>query len=320
MDHRTLPAPVGELALRSWAPSTVVAYEEDWACFEGWCHRVAGLEDPLEADERVVAEYVASLVRDRLAYATIRRRVAGITFGFDVVGRHRSPTRSPLVRRVVKGAARTLGSRRHRAEPLSLDQLRRVVVGLPSARANGDAESVHRDRLLLTLGWAAALRASEVVALDVDDVAFTGDCDTAAGGMLVRVRTSRGQEERSEFVAVPYASLSSACPVRKALTATRRMRSGPLFLHIDRHGPTRRRLGSDAVSRIVKGAVSDLLQLDPARYSSHSLRAGFVTEARRNGVPAHLIARHTRHRAVTMFDVYDRPGELFTQPALGGWW
>ena len=34
---------------------------------------------------------------------------------------------------------------------------------------------------------------------------------------------------------------------------------------------------------------------DPDGYSSHSLRAGFVTEARARGVPDELIARHTRH-------------------------
>ena len=56
-------------------------------------------------------------------------------------------------------------------------------------------------------------------------------------------------------------------------------------------------------------------------YTGHSLRAGFVTEARRRGVPDHVIARHTRHKDLRMLTVYDRPVDLFNDPALAGeWW
>ena len=51
------------------------------------------------------------------------------------------------------------------------------------------------------------------------------------------------------------------------------------------------------------------------------MRAGFVTEARRRGVPDHVIARHTRHKDLRMLTVYDRPVDLFNDPALAGeWW
>jgi integrase len=163
---------------RAWAPATVAAYDDDWNRFATWCYTVAGLDEPLDATDHHVADYIATLVCDQLAYATIRRRLAGITFAFDIVGRHRPPTRSPLVRRVMRGAARTLGTTQRRARPLTLDELRQIITRLPIVRHSTHRSIIERDRLLLGLGWAAALRAGELVALDADDLTFDGPpCD-----------------------------------------------------------------------------------------------------------------------------------------------
>jgi hypothetical protein len=60
---------------------------------------------------------------------------------------------------------------------------------------------------------------------------------------------------------------------------TRDRRSGALFRTIDRHGRTGGRLTVEGVTKI-RCHVAELLQRDPAGYSGHSLRAGFVAEAR----------------------------------------
>ena len=76
----------------------------------------------------------------------------------------------------------------------------------------------------------------------------------------------------------------------------------------------------------MRRAIAETLQIDAAGYSSHSLRAGFVTEARAHGVPDELIARHTRHtrpghRRGGILNVYDRPTDLLERPALSpSWW
>ncbi len=101
----------------------------------------------------------------------------------------------------------------------------------------------------------------------------------------------------------------------------RERRTGPLFRSIDRHGRTGGRLSADAVSLIVRRHVGAVLGVDPGLYSGHSLRAGFVTEMRALGVPAHLIMRQTGHTDPRMLTTYDRPGDLFTEPPLAGeWW
>jgi len=114
--------------------------------------------------------------------------------------------------------------------------------------------------------------------------------------------------------------------VRRTIAYTASIRRGPVFRHIDRHGTPHRRLGARPVSDIVRLAVTEALQYDAAGYSSHSLRAGFVTEARARSVPDDLIARHTRHaragqRRGGILHVYDRPTDLLERRALGSnWW
>ena len=344
-DHRRptdagdrLPASVSHLVERSWgiehassgvralverslSPATRDAYEADWLDFVAWC-RAAGVADPLDARDVDVAEYVAHLTQARLAVATIRRRLAGIAFAYELMNKV-SPSQSSLVRRTVIGAARTLGTAQDRAAPLRLEQMRRLTVGVPIVNAGDHA--MRRDQLLVALGWASALRCSELVALDVEDLHFVGDPDRGDGGVLIRVRRSKtDQAAASAFVAVPYSSQWASCPVRLALSYSRRVRTGPLFRHIDRHGKIHRRLSADAVSRVLKSTITELLDVDATPFRSHSLRAGFVTEARSHGVPDELIARHTRHRHTStrngILDRYDRPTDLLERTPFDGWW
>jgi len=173
--------------------------------------------------------------------------------------------------------------------------------------------------------WASALRASELVALDVEDLSVVGDPATGDGGLLIRVRAAKGADH-PEWVAVPFASSWTTCAVRRTIHFVRGVRGGPLFRHIDRHGRTRNRIAPRVVTDVVRRSIVETLQRDPAGYTSHSLRAGFVTEARAQRVPDELIARHTRHarpgsRRGGLLNVYDRPNDLFERPALdASWW
>jgi integrase len=319
---RPLDVRPGDLALRSWSPSTLDAYNADWRWFTAWCDVEAGLDDPLEADEHVVAEYVAAMVRDRLAYATIGRRLAAIAFVFDVVARRPSPSRSRLVRRVVRGAARTLGAIPRGATPLTLAEFRRIVHGLALMRpAPTRRTAVQRDQLLFALGWAAALRPGELVALDLDDLDLIGDPNRGDAGILVRIRRSKGDRRgRTETVAVPCASDAASCPVRLALVAIRRQNHGPLFVQHDRYGNTRGRLGANAVSRIVKGAVADILGLDPTPIADSRCAPGTSPKPAATAFPttsSRAIPATTASGCST--STTDPPADL-TVSAFGAWW
>jgi len=82
------------------------------------------------------------------------------------------------------------------------------------------------------------------------------------------------------------------------------------------------RLHPDTVARTLKPYITELLATDATPYSGQSLRAGFVTEARTNGIGDTLIARHTvpgRRHANTL-DIYDRPSQLFERSPFTGWY
>ena len=161
-------------------------------------------------------------------------------------------------------------------------------------------------------GFAAALRRSELVALDAADVA------EVAEGLVVTLRRSKtDQEGAGRSIGVPYGSRLPTCPVR-ALRAWREVAAisaGPLFRPIDRHGNiSTARLSDRAVARVVQAAVS-AAGFDPARFAGHSLRAGFATAAAGGGGEERTIAEQTGHRSMSVLRGYIRSGSLFRSNA-----
>lgn len=311
-----------DLVANSIAPGTRAAYEKDWADFEMWC-RINDHGDPLDAPALSVGEYLNELVRDRKAVSTIERRLAAIAF-CQQLATGRTVTRDPLIAAARAGAKRLLGGRgKTQATPLRLDEMRTIVTGLPVVAPN--RPTMRRDQLIIALGWASALRASALTGLDVDDLTVVGDPAVGDGGLVLKIRGDKGRPDAG-YVAIPFSQQWSTCPVRRTIQYVRSLGPGAVFRHIDRHGHTRSRLSARAVSDVVRRCVVDCLRIDPAGYTSHSLRAGFVTEARAHDVDDQLIARHTRHaiagnRRGSILNVYDRPTDLFRRHALApDWW
>ncbi len=227
-----------DLVLRSISDATRAAYERDWADFDTFC-RIGGRGDPLDATALVVGEYVNDLVRTQMAESTIRRRLAAIGWAQQLATGHKV-TDDPLITKAMAGAHRLLAGRgTKQAIPLRLGEARTIITALPIVDPN--RPGMRRDQLLVALGWATALRASELVGLDVDDLTIIGNPDHGTGGLLVRVRTPKGGGA-ADWVAVPYASSWATCPVRKTIHWTRNMRTGALFRAVDRHGRIGKRL------------------------------------------------------------------------------
>jgi integrase len=160
-----------------------------------------------------------------------------------------------------------------------------------------------RNRAILCVGFWGALRRSELVALDVIDLA------EAREGLDVRVRKSKTDQEGTHHpVAVPYRPEEPVCPVRawQAWRSAAGLIAGPAFRSISTHGRLLDgRLPANRVNAIVKNAVARLGE-DPERYSAHSLRAGFITSAAKKRVPEWAIRRHTRHQTPRVMEGYIR--------------
>jgi len=67
-----------------------------------------------------------------------------------------------------------------------------------------------RNRALLVIGWAGALRRSELVSLNINDVSKSRD------GLLLHLNKSKtDQKVEVHVVALPFGSNPTTCPVRK---------------------------------------------------------------------------------------------------------
>ena len=89
--------------------------------------------------------------------------------------------------------------------------------------------------------------------------------------------------------------------------------AGPLFRKVNRGGIVETvRLVPDAVRQILlkRAAKAGLRGTLAEPISPHSLRAGFVTTAYRNGVPDEEIMGHTRHRSLATMRSYVRRAKL----------
>ena len=286
----------------SRAENTTRVYRTGWAQFSTWCdeHGVTALP----AGPETVACYVADLARVARP-ATIDLRLAAISAAHRAAG-HDSPTKEEAVRLVRRGVRRTLGTAQRQVRPVTVPELRTMVEGL------GTDPAGCRDRALLLLGFAGALRRSELVGLDVADVTEGTD------GLTVRIRRSKtDQEGAGRTVGIPYGSNLATCPVRawRAWRELSGITEGAAFHPVDRHGRIgATRLSGQAVALVLKRHAGRA-GLDPSEVAGHSLRAGLATSAAAAGVPELVIAEQTGHKGTAMLRRYIREGSLFRENA-----
>lgn len=282
------------------ASATLRAYRSDWRHFESWCAGHGFL--PLPAVPETIALYLSEF-GSRHAAATLTRRLISINQVHRAAG-HPPPAlmQQLAVGETLKGIRRTHGTGQTPKQPLFTEDLRAMIDRLPNCMIG------IRDRALLLVGFAGALRRSEIVNVRVQDMTETRE------GLVIRIRRSKAdQEGKGREVAIPYGAVPETCPVRacRDWIAAARLTEGPLFRRIDRHGHINdRALHQDSLGLIVKRAA-EAAGLEPALYAGHSLRAGLCTQAYINGARELDIMRHTGHKSLDTVRRYIRGRGLF---------
>ena len=220
--------------------------------------------------------------------------------GFD------NPTKSELVKSLYQGIGRTHGVKPRRVTPAMKNDLIAICSQMEVENNFIDI----RDMALLLIGFGAALRRSEIVALNVDDFEWV------ERGVLVHIRKSKtDQTGEGDKVAIVSAK-GRYCPIKalKRWLSVANITNGSVFRAINRHGQIKGRLSSWSVGFIVKKRV-EALGLDPAEYAGHSLRAGLATSAAASGIPIFKIRNTTRHKSDRILFDYVRDSDLFTDNA-----
>jgi integrase len=214
------------------------------------------------------------------------------------------PVASPTVRQVRLGIRRTYGTATRRlARPLSTDDIRQILNEIDRTTPMGV-----RDAAIILLGYASAMRRSELVALTLLDVAEKPD------GLLVTIRRSETARTGTARASPSPAAGTTHRPVA-ALAAWRQLRGhhpGPLFTRLFHTRISLHPLSGDAIARMLR-TRAHAAGLDAGRITAHSLRAGHATPAARSGVPLARIAAQTRHKDLSVLvNRYIRPLEALS--------
>jgi site-specific recombinase XerD len=273
------------------APNTYRAYRAAWRAFAAWCaeHNFPALP----AGPLTVADYLAHAAQHHKA-STLGVHVAAIRAAHKAAGQP-DPTADERVAATMRGIRRVHGQPPAQREPLTLDDLRALV------RACGDDLPGLRDKALLLVGFAAALRRSELVALDVEHIRLNGVL------RITLTRSKTDQEGQGITKTIPRLADAELCPVRalRAWLDAAGIASGAIFRSVNRWGKVGARLSAYDVARIVKRRA-EAAGLDARMLAGHSLRAGFATQAALAGLDPIAIAEVTGHRNLNTLRKYIR--------------
>ncbi|MBS1020338.1 MULTISPECIES: site-specific integrase [Gluconobacter] len=288
----------------AYAPETLRAYAHDWQAFCHWCDEHG--TSSLPAAPPVVAAWLHSLA-PRFSRSALNRRLAAIGYQHRMRGLEWSSGHA-AIRTTLRAAGRVYGAPQKQAAALTSQEVRKLVA--PEHSKTVEALADLRDRALLLIGFAGALRRSELVALTTETVRIV-----ATGLKLHIARSKTDPEHRGEEIFLPRGKHRETCPVLALERWLKKaeIMDGPLFRSINRWEQVGRdALHPDAVRQILlrRARVAGLKVPSGERLSPHGLRAGFVTEAFRANARDEQIMAHTRHRDLSSMRRYVRRARL----------
>jgi integrase len=263
----------------------------------------------IPATPTMVAEYLA-LMAGALAVATLQHRLIAIHREHTDRGLP-SPVMDNMVKRIMQGIRRTLGTKQRRVRALMKDDLLEMMVHVDQQMQMRAA----RDKALILVGFAGAFRRSELVGLQYQDMT-----QYDSGMELLLRRSKTDQEGAGRTVFLPYAR-GSLCPVKalKNWLELAGITTGPLFRPINRHDQVvgRKALTPQSVALIVKASVRMMAGVEASNMvAGHSLRAGYCTEAATVGLQPYQIREQTGHRSDVTLARYIRPVAKRKIPSL----
>lgn len=186
-------APVNELnfrkALEALAPASVAAIAGDLGCYAAFCD--ASGRAGLPASEATVVAWIEHLEDRGLKPATVARRLSSLASAHALLGVP-TPTGAIVVRHALKGLKRRAGVVQRQALGLRFGAPEAPPAGLTFSAMLAACESDCRglrDAALLSLGYDAGLRVSELVAVEADHI----EADDDGSGLLFIPRAKTDQ-------------------------------------------------------------------------------------------------------------------------------
>ena len=263
---------------RGLSAHTVAAYQRDLAGYVEWL-TAGGIEDTAAVTPALVGAFIAERASaEPPPAATSLARLQS-----SVRGWHRFLAREGIEQDDPTGRLRPPKTPRRLPKALTIEQVERLL-----AAPSPDEPLGIRDRALLELLYATGARVSEVVSLDVDDLAH---------GDVLRVR-GKGNKERI----VPVGSYARAAVdayltrVRPALAA-KGAATPRLFL-----GARGAALSRQSAWLILR-AAAETAQIT-SDVSPHTLRHSFATHLLQGGADVRVVQELLGHASVATTQIY----------------
>lgn len=252
-----------------------------------------------DATPEDVVAWVYALAQTDMA-STVETRIAGVSYFYRMFENY-NPCTSLKVKAALRVARRRIGKGSQKVRALSSDEIMEIIQHYENSSTSGI-----RNAAIVAIGFSCALRRSEIVGLNLQDVSISR---SPAGILFVEVnirQSKTDQDARGQKVVVPDGPRIRLVDRLSHWLHVRGRENGPFFQTLKRGGKiVGNRMHSSDVGRIVKEGAKEI-GLNVDRLGAHSLRTGFVTEAARNGASLDKIMDVTRHKTPHMVIEYIR--------------
>ena len=295
--------------------NTRKAYQKGWGRFIDYCV-AERIDDPLSVPPDRVALFFVRLATGASPKSGVTPSMGTVMLYKSAVNKKYleagkpSPTSHPVVRATLKGLARLKGSSSRKVEALREYHIEAMLRECPNTLIG------KRDAAIIAVGFAGALRRSEICNLVLDDVEFLDSGEEDGDRMWITIRQSKtDQQGKGQRVAIlDGRSIRPIMHLRLWLEGSG-IRRGPVFQTMKRGGHLRGKpMHHSDIPRILKH-YAGRIGLDPKDIAGHSLRAGFVTSAAVHHARLDKIMAVSRHTNPATVMGYIRDADAFADHA-----
>ena len=295
--------------------NTRIAYQKGWDRFVDYCVS-QNISNPLSAAPDEVARFLVQLAThpspqsgNVLSMGTVTLYKSAVNKKYMEAGKP-SPTHHPMVRATLKGLARLKGSASRQVEALREYHIEAMI------HACANTTIGKRDAAIIAVGFAGALRRSEICNLRVEDAEFIDSDEGSFERLFLTIRRSKtDQQGKGQKVAILDGRVIRPIHRLRTWLDISGITQGPLFQTMKRGGYLRGKpMHHSDVPRIVKHYAATI-GLDPKDIAGHSLRAGFVTSAAVHHARLDKIMAVTRHTNPATVMRYIRDADAFADHA-----
>lgn len=237
---------------------------------------------PATADS--VARYLADHAETH-SLNTLRQRMAALAKWHTEQG-FPDPTKTPIVKKVIKGIGEVHPAKEKQARPLQLEQLERIIVWIDqqlqvALLANDRTRLLtqSRNKALVLIGFWRGFRSDELSRISVEHI----EVMPGEGMSIFLPRSKTDRLNQGQYFKAP--ALSRLCPVTAYLDwiANAGLTEGPVFSRIDQWGNvSEKSLHPGSILLLLRELFRSAGIPEPETYSSHSLRRGFASWANAN--------------------------------------